>query len=160
MATYLTLHSPACSRPDGNRLAPGQTQAAESLSDEAQASSWLPWRLTWVLSCLCLARPKGISMRVTFVTRPGPSGPACGPFPRWWAGGGGSPMALCQRSPGVAAALPPLPPRHSSSHSRVPDLFLTCMPCACTSVRSARQSDLHACQSDLLKRKKAAGVTL
>ena len=79
-------------------------------------------------------------MRVTFVTRPGPSGPACGPFPRWWAGGGGSPMALCQRSPGVAAALPPLPPRHSSSHSRVPDLFLTCMPCACTSVRSAHMS--------------------
>ena len=36
MATYLTLHSPACSQPDSNRLAPGQTQAAESLSDEAQ----------------------------------------------------------------------------------------------------------------------------
>lgn len=72
---------------------------------------------------LCLARPKGISMMVTFVTRPGPNGLACGPLP------GGS--WGCCRTPS---------PLHSSSHSRVPDLFLTCMPCARMSVRSAHTS--------------------
>ena len=62
-------------------------------------------------------------------------------------GGGG---VLWPSARGVLGRLPPSllsPPSHSSSHSRVPDLVLTCMPCACTSVRSARTSVRSVCTS-------------
>lgn len=93
---------------------------------------------------LRLARPKGISMRVTFVTRPGPNGLACGPYP---PRGGGVLWPSAPGGPGTAAALPP--PPHSSSHSRVPDVFLTCMPCAHTSVRSVKEEE--GCRGHSLK---------
>lgn len=52
MVAYLELHSSsACAQPDSNRLAPGQAQATESLREGDPGSSWLPWRLTWILSC-------------------------------------------------------------------------------------------------------------
>lgn len=99
---YLKLHSPACSQPERNRLAPGQAQATESLSEGGLGNPWLPWCLTWVLSCLSQVWPD---------LRAFPLGDAC---VKAWAKG--LPVVLFPGGPVAAPSLflSTLSPTHTS----------------------------------------------
>lgn len=105
MAAYLELHSPACSQPDSNRLAPGQARAAESLREGGPGSSWLPWCLTWVLACLSQVWMLGCCF-----DKAKAKGPGYGPLPRDPA----------------AAACPSSLPLHFLTHP--PTSFSMCVP--------------------------------